>query len=60
MIALKPPFWAEDMQGLYKKVLKGTYPKITGKFSQEIQDIVKWLLNTNSRNRPDCNELLKC
>ncbi len=33
MITLKPPFWAEDMQGLYKKVLKGQYPKINVKFS---------------------------
>lgn len=28
MCALKPPFRAEDMQGLYKKVLKGQFPKI--------------------------------
>jgi NIMA (never in mitosis gene a)-related kinase len=26
MITLKPPFVAEDMQGLYRKVLKGAYP----------------------------------
>ncbi len=24
-----------------------------------MQDIVKWLLNTNSRNWPDCGEILK-
>jgi NIMA (never in mitosis gene a)-related kinase len=28
MITLKPPFRAEDMHGLYKRVLKGVYPKI--------------------------------
>ena len=44
MITLKPPFRAEDMQGLYKKVLKGVYPKISKRYSKEIQDIVKWLL----------------
>ena len=27
-IALKPPFKAEDMQGLYKVVVKGIYPKL--------------------------------
>ena len=27
-ITLKPPFRAEDMAGLYKKVIKGVYPKI--------------------------------
>ena len=25
---LKPPFRAEDMEGLYKKVCRGFYPKI--------------------------------
>jgi NIMA (never in mitosis gene a)-related kinase len=28
MATLKPPFRAEDMDGLYKKVVKGSYPKI--------------------------------
>jgi len=28
MIALNPPFMAEDMASLYKKVLKGIYPKL--------------------------------
>ena len=25
---LKPPFRADDMEGLYKKVIRGFYPKI--------------------------------
>ena len=28
MITLKPPFQADDMQGLYKKVLKGKYDRL--------------------------------
>jgi len=28
MTTLKPPFRAEDMNGLYKKVVRGYYPKI--------------------------------
>jgi NIMA (never in mitosis gene a)-related kinase len=28
MTTLKPPFRAEDMAGLYKKVIRGYYPKI--------------------------------
>jgi NIMA (never in mitosis gene a)-related kinase len=31
--ALKPPFRAEDMEGLYKKVTRGLYPKIPSHFS---------------------------
>lgn len=44
MITLKPPFRADDMQGLYKKVLKGAYPKISDKFTKDLKDIVRWLL----------------
>ena len=33
MTTLKPPFRAEDMEGLYKKVIRGFYPKIPSHFS---------------------------
>lgn len=33
MITLKPPFRADDMQGLYKRVLKGAYSKIPSSYS---------------------------
>lgn len=53
MITLKPPFRAENMQGLYKKVLKGQYPKIPSKFSVDIQTIVRILLQVNPKKRPN-------
>lgn len=43
-ITLKPPFRAEDMQGLYKKVLKGIYPKIPNLYSADLAHLVKTLL----------------
>lgn len=33
MVTLKPPFRAEDMQGLFKKVTKGAIPAIPKKYS---------------------------
>ena len=33
MITLRPPFRAEDMEGLYKKVIKGAYNKIPSQYS---------------------------
>jgi NIMA (never in mitosis gene a)-related kinase len=33
MTTLKPPFRANDMNGLYKRVLKGVYPKISSTYS---------------------------
>lgn len=28
IVCLKPPFMAQDMEGLYKKVIRGLYPRI--------------------------------
>jgi NIMA (never in mitosis gene a)-related kinase len=36
LIALKPPFRADDMEGLYKKVVRGVYPKFDRGYSQEL------------------------
>lgn len=43
-ITLKPPFRADDMQGLYKKVLRGIYPKIPHQYSSELAQLVKCLI----------------
>jgi hypothetical protein len=58
MIALEPPFKADNMQGLYKKVLKGQYPKISHKYSVDIQTIVRILLQVLPKKRPTCHEIL--
>jgi NIMA (never in mitosis gene a)-related kinase len=52
MITLKPPFRAEDMHSLFKVVLKGVYPKISSKYSQDLQKVVKALIQVNSKKRP--------
>ena len=49
MITLKPPFVAEDMQGLYRKVLKGVYPQIPEHFSQELKVLLHLMLQTNPK-----------
>ena len=41
MVMLKPPFRAEDMQGLYKKVLRGVYPKISDSYSKSLHFVVR-------------------
>ena len=43
-IALKPPFRADDMAGLYKKVLKGVYPRIPTHFTESLANLVKTLI----------------
>lgn len=59
MITLKPPFRAEDMQGLYKKVLRGKYPKISEKYSPELQKVVQTLIQVSPHLRPTCDVILE-
>jgi len=55
MITLKPPFRAADMQGLYKKVLKGNYPRIPRSYSEDLAAIIKSLLQVSAHSRPTCS-----
>jgi NIMA (never in mitosis gene a)-related kinase len=54
-VTLRPPFRADDMAGLYKKVLRGVYPKIPSHFSADLNAVVKQLLNVNPAARPSCD-----
>jgi NIMA (never in mitosis gene a)-related kinase len=44
MVTLKPPFRANDMNGLYKRVLKGAYPPIDNKYSSDIKTVISRML----------------
>jgi NIMA (never in mitosis gene a)-related kinase len=59
MAALKPPFRAEDMDGLFKKVVKGAFPRLPGEYSPELTSLVKALLQTSPASRPSCNRILE-
>lgn len=57
MITLKPPFRAENMEGLYNKVIKGQISKIPDRFSSDIWEIVKMLIQVQPEARPNCGKL---
>ena len=59
MIALHPPFRAENMEALYNKVIKGQYGKISDIYSNDLSEIIKLLLKTNASERPSCGQILK-
>lgn len=44
MCTLKPPFRANDMNGLYKRVLKGSYPPIDRSYSQDLVKVLQAML----------------
>lgn len=56
MAALKPPFRAEDMQGLFKRVMAGDYPRLPSSFSAELKMLVDSLLQRNANDRPSASK----
>jgi len=59
MVALRPPFRAEDMEGLYRKVLRGQYPRIPPHYSHDLADVIAALLQVNPRHRPSIDQLMQ-
>ncbi|CEL93409.1 unnamed protein product [Vitrella brassicaformis CCMP3155] len=58
MCALKPPFRADDMEALYRKVLKGQYSKLPHIFSSDIPTLLDLCLQTNAIHRPSVTQIL--
>ena len=58
MLALRPPFRAENMDKLYNKIIKGEYGKISERYSDDIKEIIKLLLKVNPKERPSCAQIL--
>lgn len=58
MCTLKPPFRAENMEGLYKKVIKGAYDKLPTRYSADLGDCIRMMLHLHPNQRTDCNKLL--
>lgn len=57
--ALKPPFRADDMPGLYRKVVKGEFVRIPRSFSQDLQSFLESLLRVDPIQRPSSAEILR-
>jgi len=57
--ALKPPFTAQDMNGLCDKIIRGKYKRVPSGYSDDLSDVLATLLQVNPRNRPAAGELLQ-
>ena len=55
-IALKPPFRANDMEGLYKKVVRGFYPHLPPDYSNDLTIVVKMMLQVAPHLRSSCGK----
>jgi len=58
LATLKPPFRAQDLEGLYHKVIKGAYSKLPSHYSVDLNNIIKLMLQVDPNKRPNCDELL--
>lgn len=58
MAYLKPPFRAESMEGLYKRVVKGLYQRLPGHYSVDLNDFLGYFLSVNPKSRYSSTDLL--
>lgn len=58
MTTLNPPFKAINMDGLYRAVLSGSYPKIPEHYSDELSKVIRHLLQVDPLKRPSCEQIL--
>ena len=58
LCALLPPFRANDMSGLSRKVTKGVYDRIPAQYSSDLAKIIGMCLSVQPMNRPTCEKLL--
>jgi hypothetical protein len=47
MAALKPPFTATDLSGLYKKICAGYFNRIPANYSNDLSKVISSLLKLN-------------
>ena len=58
MCALKPPFTANSMEGLFKKVQRGIYPKIPAVYSTKLHKLIDMCLQLDPKKRATTQDLL--
>jgi NIMA (never in mitosis gene a)-related kinase len=57
-ITLRPPFNADDMEGLFQKVMDGNFDPVPKVYSRELSELVAMMLVDNPEERPSCQDIL--
>lgn len=57
--ALKPPFQAEDMQSLYKKVVRGVFPPLPNIYSSDFTEVLSCFIIVDPKKRPSAAQILR-
>ena len=56
---LHVPFRGTSLHQLYTRIMKGNYPQIPSRYSNDLKNIIKIILNIDAQKRPSAEELLK-
>ena len=59
ILMLKTPFRSSSMDGLYDKVVEGRYPKISKKYSEKFNNVIKKILVIKADERPSAKDILE-
>ena len=58
MAALSPPFMATNQLSLALKIKEGAFKRVPAQFSEELNRVIKWMLQVEPAQRPDVEDLL--
>lgn len=58
LCTFRPPFEAESMEGLARKVMRGRYDQISSGYSQALRNVVAKLLVVEPKHRASVNDIL--
>lgn len=58
LCALRPPFMANDINALKKKISAGHFDRIPEGYSEDLENLIRLCLTTNTRERPSAEGLL--
>ncbi|CAH1267417.1 NEK1 [Branchiostoma lanceolatum] len=59
MCTLKHAFEAGNMKNLVLKIIRGSYPPVSPRYSYELRNLVAQLFKRNPRDRPSINSILR-
>lgn len=59
LCTFRHPFEAKNQGSLIMKIVKGQYPAVSSKYSEELRDMVSSLLTKDYRKRPAIADILE-
>mmetsp|Transcript_10744 Transcript_10744/g.20985 ORF Transcript_10744/g.20985 Transcript_10744/m.20985 type:complete len:308 (+) Transcript_10744:2518-3441(+) len=59
IVTLHPPFEASSHIALATKIRAGLFERVPSRYSEELQNLIKWMLSVESLRRPSVDDLLQ-